>query len=67
MFHEGDLQSGIALAVKQSKAVFCFVHGMPHTPPWTFYTDHCSDDQTNSQTWERTISQNEQACEKLWF
>jgi len=27
MFHKGDLQSGIALAVQQSKAVLCFVHG----------------------------------------
>lgn len=27
MFHEGDLQSGIGLAVQQSKAVLCFVHG----------------------------------------
>lgn len=27
MFHEGDLQSGIALAVQEGKAVVCFVRG----------------------------------------
>lgn len=27
MFHEGDLQSGIALAVQQAKSVLCFVRG----------------------------------------
>ena len=26
-FHEGDLQSGIAAAIQQQKAVLCFVHG----------------------------------------
>lgn len=28
MFHQGDLQSGIGLAVQQAKAVLCFVNGM---------------------------------------
>jgi hypothetical protein len=27
MFHQGDLQSGIALAVQQTKIVLCFVRG----------------------------------------
>jgi hypothetical protein len=27
MFHAGDLQSGIALAVQQAKSVLCFVEG----------------------------------------
>jgi hypothetical protein len=27
MFYEGDLQSGIALAVQQAKSVLCFVIG----------------------------------------
>jgi hypothetical protein len=27
MFHEGDLQSGIALAVRELKLVICFVRG----------------------------------------
>ena len=27
MFYEGDLQSGLALAVKESKVVVCFVEG----------------------------------------
>lgn len=28
MFFEGDLQSGIALAIQQTKRVVCFVRGM---------------------------------------
>lgn len=32
MFHEGDLQSGIALAVQTQKAVFCFIHGLLVVP-----------------------------------
>jgi hypothetical protein len=28
MFHDGDLQSGIALAIQQSKSVACFVRGL---------------------------------------
>jgi hypothetical protein len=31
MFHQGDLQSGIALAVKDTKSVVCFVRGMSST------------------------------------
>jgi hypothetical protein len=31
MFHTGDLQSGIAIAVQQSKAVLCFVHDSSET------------------------------------
>jgi hypothetical protein len=27
IFHEGDLQSGIALAMQQAKIVLCFVKG----------------------------------------
>ncbi len=35
MFYEGDLQSGITLAIQQAKLVVCFVHGacssiLPH-------------------------------------
>ena len=29
MFYDGDLQSGIALALKESKLVVCFVKGPP--------------------------------------
>ena len=29
MFYQGDLQSGIAQAVRESKHVVCFVRGMP--------------------------------------
>lgn len=32
MFHQGDLQSGIGLAVQQAKAVLCFVHGEEYVP-----------------------------------
>ena len=30
MFYDGDLQSGIASAIKDSKAVVCFVRGDDH-------------------------------------
>lgn len=30
MFHEGDLQTGIALAIQESKSVICFVTGARH-------------------------------------
>jgi len=34
MFHDGDLQSGIARAVQESKSVVCFVNG--EHPLWCF-------------------------------
>ncbi|RMZ76020.1 hypothetical protein DV738_g5144, partial [Chaetothyriales sp. CBS 135597] len=40
MFHSGDLQSGIALAVNQQKAVLCFVH----------------DDSQQSIAWENVLT-----------
>ncbi|KAF7512347.1 hypothetical protein GJ744_001915 [Endocarpon pusillum] len=49
MFHEGDLQSGIALAVQQSKAVLCFVH----------------DHEENSKSWEEIISKDDQVVEAV--
>ena len=33
MFHQGDLQSGIGLAVQQSKAVLCFIQGTSADAP----------------------------------
>ncbi|EXJ92060.1 hypothetical protein A1O3_00610 [Capronia epimyces CBS 606.96] len=39
MFHDGDIQSGIALALDQSKAVLCFVH----------------DDSDRSRQWENVL------------
>jgi hypothetical protein len=39
MFHDGDLQSGIALAVHSQKAVLCFVRGMNSTSDRVLYTD----------------------------
>ncbi|RMZ87174.1 hypothetical protein DV736_g5601, partial [Chaetothyriales sp. CBS 134916] len=40
MFHSGDLQSGIGLAVQQRKAVLCFVH----------------DDSQQSTDWEHVLT-----------
>ena len=41
MFHQGDLQSGIAAAVQQSKAVLCFVYGMqPSQSPQLKFGEH---------------------------
>src|ERR1700738_961877 len=40
MFYEGDLQSGIALAVQQAKAVLCFV----------------KDESSTSEQWEAVLS-----------
>ncbi|ETN42035.1 uncharacterized protein HMPREF1541_03974 [Cyphellophora europaea CBS 101466] len=39
-FHDGDLQSGIALAIQQQMAVLCFVH---------------ADDSDKSQEWEGVL------------
>lgn len=33
MFYQGDLQSGIALAVRETKSVVCFVRGMLFSIP----------------------------------
>lgn len=32
MFYEGDLQSGITLAVREAKSVICFVRGSSFIP-----------------------------------
>jgi hypothetical protein len=65
MFHEGDLQSGIASALQQSKAVLCFVHGSFQPFPPVSKADASPDDREDSQTWEKTILNNEQACPKV--
>jgi hypothetical protein len=65
MFHQGDLQSGIASAMQQSKAVLCFVHGLLNLRWSASKTDACSDDTTNSQAWENTILNDEQACSAI--
>jgi len=62
MFHKGDLQSGIASALQQSKAVLCFIHGLFESAPSVSKADACSDDGEDSQTWEKTILNDEQAC-----
>jgi UBX domain len=69
MFHQGDIRSGISLAVQQSKAVICFVYGAFEMPYPTYYsyviTDACSGDDENSQAWENTIVMDEQVCSGL--
>jgi hypothetical protein len=60
MFHEGDLQSGIATALQQSKAVFCFIYGVFNQSLTATVTDIYKDDAVNSQAWEHTISTDEQ-------
>jgi hypothetical protein len=39
MFHKGDLQSGIALAVQQAKSVLCFVKGELPEPKMCLFTN----------------------------
>lgn len=56
MFHHGDLQSGIALAVEQSKAVLCFVHGIPSVLPRANDSKlTSSDDSDTSKQWEDVL------------
>ncbi|KAF2805297.1 uncharacterized protein BDZ99DRAFT_574890 [Mytilinidion resinicola] len=49
MFHQGDLQSGIALAIQQSKSVACFVR----------------DDNEESELWEANWLQDEDVSSLL--
>lgn len=62
MFYEGDLQSGIGLAMQEAKLVGCFVTGrddyMPHHV-LVYRTDDCvaSDDGEESQLWENEFLQ----------
>lgn len=58
MFYQGDLQSGIATAMREAKPVVCFIRGMSlivssfklHICILT--RDLCTDDQEESTTWE---------------
>lgn len=61
MFYQGDLKSGIALAVQQSKAVLCFVHGLVANSPESSKTNTNIDHKENSKSWEEIISKDEQA------
>jgi len=60
MFYEGDLQSGITLAVQQAKSVLCFVIGeFPISTILSLYwklTDDFSDESPASKEWEVTLS-----------
>jgi hypothetical protein len=64
MFHDGDLQSGIALAVESQRAVLCFIYGMPplviHDPTHL----PVADDTKASSDWEQIIS-DDQICTML--
>jgi hypothetical protein len=50
MFYEGDLQSGIAAALEQSRAVLCFVHG---AIAFRFLSRYEANQR--SQTMEKTV------------
>lgn len=53
MFYEGDLRSGITLAIQESKLVACFVRGDPATCNFLcFVLTHIADDGPESATWE---------------
>lgn len=63
MFHQGDLQSGIALAIQQSKSVACFVRGTRSTPSCVDESTHSNrtlDDDRESSEWENEWLQEEQ-------
>lgn len=47
MFYEGDLQSGIALAMQQAKMVLCFVTGELPQVKIALYSTMTEDFQTN--------------------
>jgi len=53
MFHEGSLQSGIALAIKESKLVACFVRGETLVSSGCgACTDNWLDESATSKQWE---------------
>ena len=55
MFHTGNLQSGIGLAVQQSKAVLSFVAGMLSFLHATFGILTFVDDGQTSRDWEQVL------------
>lgn len=58
MFHEGDLQSGIGLAVQQAKAVLCFVHGEIMLLGFSLIhrlTESRPDESDTSNQWESIL------------
>lgn len=53
MFHEGTLQSGIALAIQQQKLVACFVRGdCDILSECGDGVDRCVDESATSRQWE---------------
>ena len=58
MFHAGDLQSGIALAVQSQKAVLCFIYGKPSSSLENACID-VTDDAETSNAWEGVLSDEE--------
>jgi len=62
MFYEGDLQSGIAKAVQESKLVVCFVTGnVARVHGWicTCEANICADDGEESLIWENDFLQDD--------
>lgn len=63
MFYDGDLQSGIAKAVQESKLVLCFVTGtyLPNDNMHSIrFADTNSDENEESQLWENEFLQQEE-------
>jgi hypothetical protein len=66
LFYQGSLQEGIAAAVRDTKAVICFVRGQYYLPALTDmlltrglkYTD----DEELSTTWEETYFGDDEVC-----
>ncbi|KAJ5548763.1 hypothetical protein N7513_005997 [Penicillium frequentans] len=65
-FYEGSLQDGIALALRETKAVVCFVRVIPRMqesqPP---NRGACADDTQMSSTWEEEYFDGEEIAQTL--
>ncbi|KAJ5692179.1 hypothetical protein N7462_001602 [Penicillium macrosclerotiorum] len=68
MFFQGTLQDGIALAVRETKAVVCFVRGQylpaSHDPSSSDRAS-CADDATLSSTWEEEYFLDDELAQAL--
>lgn len=71
MFHEGDLQSGIALALQESKRVICFVSGRDPRSRRVMYANADNapdlDDEEESKTWENEYLADEEVREERYL
>ena len=59
MFYKGDVQSGIAKAVQESKFVACFVTGIYTPSTRVLWLTRCPDDGKESRIWENEFLQEE--------